>query len=83
MEDIKSLTKDFDFSYKWKGFVLSFVIVFIFVFLQNLGLKLSLPSVFTNNAQTASNENHIEKIEREIPVVKTGTEVNTPSSQNN
>lgn len=73
MEDIKLLVKDIDFSYKWKGFILSFVIVFVFVFLQNLGFKLSLPSMITNNTQTASSENGVEKIEREIPVVKTGS----------
>ena len=73
MQELKTMLGDIDLTYKWKGFALSFLVVFIFVFLQNLGVNLSWSRFFKQEALQTATETNVQKIDREIPVVKTGS----------
>jgi len=61
-----------DISYRWRGFALSFIVVFLFVILQNLGVNLSWSSFFKGKpqAQTAQQLNVGDTID-DKPVTKT------------
>lgn len=56
--------------YQLRTFLLSLIVVFVFVVLQNLGVNLSWGGFFTN--KTSAVQTQVEKAKSDVNVIQTG-----------